>query len=121
MQGVPVRKPLQEEWGRPMGWVLYELAKPRNAQNALAYSFRFYAQTMNPVPGVRLLAIDDIAPMPENIRAGRYPLTVDVYMVTAHSLSENTQKLRDWFVSPQGQQLVEDVGYIPVAPPPKGN
>jgi phosphate transport system substrate-binding protein len=121
MRGTPVREPVQEELVGAMGRVSHVVADPRNFQNALAYSFRFYAQTMNPVPGVRLLSIDGVAPTPENIRTGRYPLTVDVYMVTAYPLSENTQKLRDWFLSPQGQQLVEDVGYIPVAPPPKGN
>jgi hypothetical protein len=54
---------------------------------------------------------------PIKSRNRTYPLTVDVYIVTARPLSENAQKLRDWFLSSDGQQLIEDVGYIPITPP----
>jgi ABC-type Fe3+ transport system substrate-binding protein len=35
-------------------------------------------------------------------------------MVTAHPLSANAQKLHDWFLSDEGQQLIEDAGYVPL-------
>lgn len=116
MRDTPMRQPLEEEVIRGMGGLVRGVAGYRNLTNALGYSFRYYATQMNPAPGIRLLFINGIAPTPENIRNGSYPLTVDVYMVTARPLSENTQKLRDWFLSAEGQQLVEDVGYIPLAP-----
>jgi phosphate transport system substrate-binding protein len=31
-----------------------------------------------------------------------------------NDISENSQKLIDWFLSEQGQALIEDVGYIPI-------
>jgi phosphate transport system substrate-binding protein len=114
MRGEPVRKPLQRESVAGMGILLYEVANDyHNLGNAIGYSFRFYAQEMYPVSGIRLLSIDGIAPTPENIRTRRYPLIVDIYMVTARPLSGNAQKLHDWFLSPEGQQLIEDVGYVP--------
>ncbi|MDR1888191.1 MAG: substrate-binding domain-containing protein [Zoogloeaceae bacterium] len=118
MRGTPIRKPFMEETRLGMGILLYSVAGYRSRlTNALGYSFHFYATRMNPVAGVRLLAINGVAPTPENIRNQSYPLLVDVYMVTARPLSENTQKLHDWFLSAEGQQLIEAVGYTPLRPP----
>jgi phosphate transport system substrate-binding protein len=130
MQGEPVRKPMRkttnispwkllqpiwetlEEMDAPLG----EIIDYRNLENAIGSSFRFYAQEMYSAPDIRLLSIDGIEPTPKNIRTRRYPLTVDVYMVTARPLSDNAQKLHDWFLGPEGQQFIEDVGCIPIAP-----
>jgi phosphate transport system substrate-binding protein len=116
MRGEAVRKPMLEKSAEGMGAMLDRVADYYNLANAIGYSFRFYAQEMRPTPGIRLLSIDGIAPTPENIRTRRYPLTVDVYMITAQPLSGNAQKLHDWFLSPEGQQLIEDVGYAPITP-----
>jgi phosphate transport system substrate-binding protein len=115
MGETPLRRPLREEVIAGMGRLMYAVARYRNLPAALGYSFRFYATDMNPLPGVRLLAIDGVEPTAENIRNGRYPLTFDVYMVSARPLSENTQKLRDWFLSSEGQRLIADAGYVPLA------
>jgi phosphate transport system substrate-binding protein len=119
MRETPLRPPLKKEVMYGMSGLIQAIAQYRNAPNALGYSFRFYATKMNPAPNIRLLAINSIAPTPENIRNGRYPLTVDVYMVTARPRSQNTQQLHDWFLSEQGQQLIEDVGYVPLTPAPE--
>ncbi|MCL2715435.1 MAG: hypothetical protein FWD68_12820 [Alphaproteobacteria bacterium] len=68
---------------------------------------------MNSVPGIRLLAIDGVAPGVENIRNGSHPFTQEFYIVTARPLTKNAKKLRDWFVSDEGQQFVADVGFVP--------
>jgi phosphate transport system substrate-binding protein len=113
-----MRKPLQYVLGYAMGVMstpLYEIADYQNTGNAIGYSFHFYATKMNPAPGVRLLSIDGVAPSTENIANGTYPFLVDVFMVTLRPLSGNVQMLHDWFLSPQGQQLIEDVGYVPIS------
>jgi phosphate transport system substrate-binding protein len=114
MQETPLRPPLKEEVFYGMSGLIHALAEYRNRENALGYSFRFYATRMNPSQDVRLLSIDGIAPSEENIRNRSYPLIHDVYIVTARPLSENAQKLRDWFLSAEGQQLIADVGYVPL-------
>lgn len=60
------------------------------------------------------MAINGVAPTEENIRNGTYPYIVDAYMVTRENPTPETQKFVDWFISQQGQQLVEDVGYVPL-------
>jgi len=112
MAGTPMRKPLEAEYHRGMGGIIREVANYRNLDHAIGYSFRFYATTMYSVPGIRLIAINNIEPTVENIRNSAYPFTGDIYMVTARPLSENAKKLHDWFLSDEGQQLIEDVGYV---------
>jgi phosphate transport system substrate-binding protein len=114
MQGSHLQEATKEEIQLGMGIMLKEVAEYRNLYNALGYSFRYYATELNPVSGLKLLAVDDVAPTLENIRNGSYPLTVEVYMVTAWPLSENTQKLADWFLSDEGQRFVESAGYAPI-------
>ena len=55
---------------------------------------------------------DGIAPTEENILTGAYPFTIDVYAVTAGTQNENARKLIDWIISPQGQDAVEQCGYV---------
>lgn len=119
MQGTPLKAPLmQQEIIPTMGKVVRNIgtsvASYRNYQHAIGYSFRFYATEMVRNNNVRLLSVDGVEPTPANIRNGRYPFTVDVYMVTARPQSANTKKLVNWFLSKQGQRLVEDVGYVGV-------
>jgi phosphate transport system substrate-binding protein len=117
MRGLALREPLMEEEVGAMDMLIRSVANYRNKKNALGYSFRFYATQMNDTPGIKLLKIDGVAPTVANIRAGRYPLTETVYMVTIKDRpqSENTRQLQDWFLSKAGQQLVEDVGYVGLA------
>ncbi|MDR1935642.1 MAG: substrate-binding domain-containing protein [Candidatus Accumulibacter sp.] len=117
MRDAAMRTPLEAEYHSSMGGIIRAVADYRNYPNALGYSFRYYATAMNTVPGVALLSVDGIAPTPENIRNGAYPFISDVYIVTARPLSENAQKLRDWFLGDEGQQLIVDVGYVPIRPP----
>jgi len=65
---------------------------------------------------IRLLSIDGVAPTVENIRNGSYPLVATAYMVTARPRSGNTRKIVDFMLSPEGQRLVEETGYVPVGP-----
>ena len=109
-----MRAPLEAEYYDEMEGLIRGVSNYRNLGNAIGYSFRYYATVMNSVPGIRLLAIDGVAPTVENIRSGNYPFTEDFYIVTARPLSENASKLRDWFLSDEGQRLIEEVGYVPI-------
>ena len=104
--------PMKEEVASGMGGILSKVAEYRNLSSAIGYSFRWYATVMNPNPDIRLLSIDGVAPTPENIRDGSYPLTGELNIVTAGSENPNVQKLIDWTLSAQGQALIEKTGYV---------
>ena len=84
---------------------------------ALGFSFRYYSTEMLRNNQIKLLSIDGVAPTVENIRSGAYPLVATVYMVTARPRSKNTQKIVDFMLSPEGQKLVEDTGYVSLGTP----
>ncbi|EDH2325493.1 phosphate ABC transporter substrate-binding protein [Salmonella enterica] len=110
-----LRKPLETESVHDMIGLLRNVANYQNSANALGYTFRYYATQLHHSPDLRLLAVNGIEPTIENIRNGKYPYTIDVYMVSAGKPSRQSQKFIDWFLSEQGQRLIADVGYVPLA------
>ena len=115
MGDVPMAPPLQEEFRRDMGGIVTDVADYRNYGNALGFSFRFYVEGLFRHDGVKLLNIDGIAPTIENIQNGTYPLIGEIVIISrADNRNPNVPRLTDWFLSPQGQELVRDVGYVPL-------
>lgn len=112
MQNTPMATAVREEIADGMGTVIDQVATYRNLSSAIGYSFRWYATVMNPNSGIRLLDVNGVPPTVDNIRNGTYPLTGDFYATTAGSQNPNTAKLIDWMTSPEGQTLIEQVGYV---------
>ena len=48
------------------------------------------------------------------LRNGTYPFTVPLLAVTARPLSPQSRSLLDWITGPEGQDLLERVGYVPL-------
>lgn len=97
-----------------MGGIISEVSQYRNYKNAIGFTFRFYSTEMVDNDQIKLLEIDGVAPTKENIRAGTYPITSELYIVTAGSDNRNVEPLIEWVLSKQGQALVEKVGYVPI-------
>jgi phosphate transport system substrate-binding protein len=112
MKGEKLPAPLREEFAKGMGGVIQRVAAYRNSSEAIGYSFRVFATAMNVEKEMKLLSIDGVAPTREHIRSGTYPYTVDVYAVTAGTTNPHVPALVDWFLSSQGQQLIEETGYV---------
>jgi len=85
-----------------------------NYNSAIGYTFLFYLNQMAGSVGVKTLSIDGIAPNKQTIQNNTYPFTQTVYAVTTGNESENTKKFIEWILSPQGQELAEKTGYIPL-------
>lgn len=76
--------------------------------NAIGYGGYAYGDSVFKAP------INGIAPNEENIRNDLYPLTRYLYFYTITTPSENVRKFIDWVISPAGQRIVSNVGYIPL-------
>ena len=117
MGDTPIMPPLKEDRLGGMGEIINDTANYRNYKAALGFSFRYYSTEMLRNNQIRLLSIDGVVPTVENIRNGSYPLVATAYMVTKDSpRPANVRKIVDFMLSPEGQKLVEETGYIPVAP-----
>jgi phosphate transport system substrate-binding protein len=114
MQDKPLTKPIREEYQQLMGGIVNRVADYRNYPNSIGYSFRYFATSMFYNEGIKLISINGVAPTVENISNGAYPFASEFYIVTSDNPSEETQRFVDWFLSPQGQQLVEQTGYVPL-------
>lgn len=112
MNGKALPPPLWEEYAGGMGGVISQVATYRNYSSAIGYSFRYFATGMMPNDNIKLLSINGIKPTIENIRNGTYPFTIDTYAVTAGTANENVTRLIDWIISEQGQNFIEECGYV---------
>jgi phosphate transport system substrate-binding protein len=129
MREKPLPPPLKDEYHAGMGGMVLGVAAYRDYAESIGYSFRFFTKNMvrfdfryytsrgkmaykRSDERVKLLAIDGVSPTEENIGNGTYPLTVEIYAVTAGTTNPNVRGLIDWVLSPQGQNLIEKTGYV---------
>ncbi len=99
---------------RIMGDIISQVSSYKNYDNAIGYSFLFYATQMVKDNQIKLLSIDGVAPTRENVANATYPYTADFYAVTAGTTNPNVDRLIQWVLSPQGQYLVDKTGYTPL-------
>jgi len=64
--------------------------------------------------GVIHASVDDVAPTRENVMNGSYPISRYLYLYTAAVPDGLIKDFIDWTVGSEGQQIVSDVGYIPL-------
>ena len=72
---------------------------------------------MEPGEGkVKILTINGIAPTSETIADGSYPIAGNIYAIYRKGeTNENVKKAIDFMLSPEGQEIVERSGYIPLS------
>ncbi|MGB2579629.1 ABC-type phosphate transport system substrate-binding protein [Elusimicrobium simillimum] len=98
-----------------MGGIIKEVAEYRNFESAVGFSFRFFLTSMVADDKVKMLKINGVYPSETNVKNGVYPLSAEFYAVTTDKLANpNADKLINWILSPQGQELVRKSGYTPI-------
>ncbi len=82
---------------------------------SIGFSFRYYMADMVANSSVKMLSLDGVYPSPENIRNGSYPVVAQFYAIyRADNDNPNLPILLDWILSPEGQQIIEEVGYVSI-------
>lgn len=114
MGDAPIQPPEIEDVASGMGGIIEEVASYRNYKNAIGYTFRFYSTEMVRNDKIKLVSIDGVEPSIENIRSGEYPLASEFYAITAGTDNPNVQPFIEWILSAEGQQLVEETGFVSV-------
>jgi len=59
-----------------------------------------------------------VEPSMENVLSGKYPISRYLYWYTAGEPAGEMKKLVDWVLGPEGQKLVQEVGYYPLPKDP---
>lgn len=115
MDGTPIMEPDIEQINTLMDGIIEQVADYRNKDGSIGFSFRYYMEGIIQNPDVKLLSVDGVAPTVENIQSGAYPITASLYAVTwKGNKNQNVQRLLNWILSPEGQELVEKTGYVPI-------
>lgn len=105
----------EEDIATGMGGIISKTADYKNYENAIGYSFLYFATEMVQNGNIRLLEIDGVMPDKQAIRDRTYPFAAEFYAVTAGSDNPNVGRFLEWILSAEGQSLVEKTGYTPIA------
>ena len=99
-----------------MSGLLEAVREYDNSPAAIGYTVYYYANDMEMAQGLKVLAIDGVAPSADTIRSGEYPFLNPYFVAIAADTPEDapTRILYDWVLGPEGQKLVELEGYVPV-------
>ena len=102
-----------------MSDILEGMLSYNGEDNTLGYSVFYYANNMYFEKDLKFMAVDGILPSTQTIYDGSYPLSNAFYAVIRKDEPEdsNARKLFDWLTEEEGQQLVLDLGYVPVTMP----
>ena len=80
---------------------------------SIGFSFRYYMDGIVENDAVKMLSLNGVFPSPENIRNRSYPVVAQFYAIyRADNDNENVPVLIDWILSDEGQQIIEETGYI---------
>lgn len=83
--------------------------------NAIGYDGLGYVTPQVKVISIAPKAGDaPVLPSAETVNAGTYPISRDLYMYTDQKVSEQTQAYLDWILSTEAQQIVTQLGFVPV-------
>lgn len=84
---------------------------------SIGFSFRYYMDGIVGNEGVKMLKLNGVYPSAENIQNRTYPIVAQFYAIyRADNDNENIPILIDWLLSPEGQELIEESGYVKINP-----
>ena len=118
IQGGELMDPPTELAPAAMGELVDSIADYNNSANAIGFSVYYYIDQMYTKPGLRLLAVDDVAPSNETLADGSYPLCNDFYAVIHPDSAADSpeRQLYDWLDTDAGQDCIKKSGYVAVGP-----
>jgi len=66
---------------------------------------------------VKAVKVDGVYPSPESVVSGKYKLARPLYMYTRGKPSGVVKEFIDFILSPEGQKIVKELGFVPVRLP----
>jgi phosphate transport system substrate-binding protein len=117
MAGLRMTDPPEAYAIEAMGELITAVRNYDGSASAIGYTVYYYANDMKMADGLKILAVNDIAPNDETIASGEYPFLNPYYTVISAGQPEDSPAriLYEWLLSPEGQNLIKSEGYVPVA------
>ncbi|MBE7014234.1 MAG: hypothetical protein E7419_03375 [Ruminococcaceae bacterium] len=113
MGDTPIMEAPKELKNDLMAGIIERVANYKNKTNSIGFSFRFYVEGIIKNPDIKMISVDGIKPTAENIKNGTYSVVTPIYAVTyEEQTNENVDKLLYWILSDEGQNIIEETGYV---------
>ncbi len=91
------------------------IAEVSSNPNAIGYDGLGYVTPTVKVLGVaRDAAGPYVLPSVNTVNTGAYPISRDLYMYTGQTVSDAVSKYLEWIYTPEAQQIVSQLGFVPV-------
>ena len=82
---------------------------------SIGFSFRYYMDGIVENDAVKMISLNGVYPSAENIQNRTYPIVAQFYAIyRADNQNENIPILIDWILSEEGQNLIEQCGYVKI-------
>ncbi|MHB1454649.1 MAG: PstS family phosphate ABC transporter substrate-binding protein [Saccharofermentanales bacterium] len=113
MQGKPMLSPIGAKIYFGMGMLVDAVAEFENGPASIGYTYYYYINNLYKNDNIKVIEIDGIAPINANLISGAYPFTTSYYAVIRKDepLDSPARILRDYLITPQGQDLIAMAGY----------
>jgi len=82
--------------------------------NGVGYGGIGYAKDIKTISIAKDATAEPVPPTMENALSNKYPLSRFLFWYTAGAPSGTIKELVDWVLAPQGQNIVEEVGFYPL-------
>jgi len=80
---------------------------------SIGFSFRFYVEELTTRGHIKMLSLNGVYPNKENVQSNSYPIVSNFYAVTRKGeTNPNVQKVLDFILSPTGQEIINETGYV---------
>ena len=80
---------------------------------SIGFSFRYYVEELTKHGHIKMLSLEGVYPNKENVQNETYPIVSNFYAVTRKGeTNPNVQKVLDFILSPTGQEIVNETGYV---------
>lgn len=84
---------------------------------SIGFSFRYYMDGIVENKSVKMLSLNGVYPDAKNIQNGKYPIIAQFYAIyRADNDNENIKVLVDWLLSEEGQEIIQQTGYVKIKP-----
>jgi len=113
MKGRPMKSPIEVTVHYGMGELVEAVAKYENGKASIGYTYYYYINNLYKNENIKVLKINGVSPSNENLISGDYPFSTSYYAVIRGNEPEDSpaRKLRDFLVSPLGQEVIAMAGY----------
>lgn len=89
----------------------------RQNPNAIGYDgLGYVTHDMKVVAVARKAGGPYVMPSADSVNAGEYPIARDLYMYTSGQPSDAIATYLDWIQSPDAQEIVTELGFVPINP-----